>query len=177
MFCNPGPQSKIGRAIGILLISKFGWGFTKTVVESRVLVRRIFFYIIWKLLWMALFWATAFDFWVPPSWPKMALNPKETWNWVKINLNNEGGTEPGATQIKLAFNKIPNHRKGSWKILFLSMILLYFDRFSCQYWYLLIRKVQHKTIEQSIRTLNTKSYEGAVRNIVWLHGFQSLPTP
>ena len=43
MFCNPGPQSKIGRAIGILLISKFGWGSTKTVVESRVLVRGNFF--------------------------------------------------------------------------------------------------------------------------------------
>ena len=43
MFCNPGPQSKIGRAIGILLISKFGWGYTKTVVESRVLVRGNFF--------------------------------------------------------------------------------------------------------------------------------------
>ena len=42
MFCNPGPQSKIGRTIGILLISKFGWGSTKTVVESRVLVRGIF---------------------------------------------------------------------------------------------------------------------------------------
>ena len=43
MFCNPGPQSKIGRAIGILLISKFGWGSTKTVVESFVLVRGNFF--------------------------------------------------------------------------------------------------------------------------------------
>ena len=36
-----------------------------------------FFYIIWKLMYIALFWAVTFNFWVPPSWPKMALNPKK----------------------------------------------------------------------------------------------------
>ena len=41
------------------------------------LSEEFFFYIIRKLFCMALFWATAFDFWVPPSWPKMFLNPKK----------------------------------------------------------------------------------------------------
>ena len=49
----------------------------KTVVESPVRARGIFFYIIWKLIWMALFWTMKFNFWVPPSWPKMALNRKK----------------------------------------------------------------------------------------------------
>ena len=32
---------------------------------------RDFFYIIWKLIYVALFWAVALNFWVPPSWLKM----------------------------------------------------------------------------------------------------------
>ena len=36
-----------------------------------------FLYIIWKLMYIALFWAVAFNFRVPPSWPKMALSPKK----------------------------------------------------------------------------------------------------
>ena len=45
-------------------------------------------------MYIALFWAVAFNFWVPPSWPKMALNPKKR---LKIDLksifNHEGGTQ------------------------------------------------------------------------------------
>ena len=44
MFSNPGPQTKIGRAMGILLIPRFGWGSTKMVVVFLVLVRGIFLY-------------------------------------------------------------------------------------------------------------------------------------
>ena len=42
-----------------------------------------FLYIIWKLMYIALFWAVTFNFWVLPSWPKMALNPKRR---LKIDL-------------------------------------------------------------------------------------------
>ena len=30
-----------------------------------------------KLIYIALFWAVTLNFWVPPSWPKMALNTKK----------------------------------------------------------------------------------------------------
>ena len=30
-----------------------------------------FLYIIWKLMYVALFWAVTFNFWVPPSWLKI----------------------------------------------------------------------------------------------------------
>ena len=76
MFSNLGPQTKIGRAIGILLIPRFLLGSTKNSVSFLVLVRGIF-YIILKLIYMALFGATALNFWVPFSWAKMALNPKK----------------------------------------------------------------------------------------------------
>ena len=52
-------------------------GSTKNVVRFLVLVRGNFFYIIWKLIYIALFWAVTVNFLVPPSWPKMALNPKK----------------------------------------------------------------------------------------------------
>ena len=35
------------------------------------LSEEIFFYIIWKLMYIALFWAVALIFWVPPSWLKI----------------------------------------------------------------------------------------------------------
>ena len=52
-------------------------GSTKNVVRFLVLVRGIFFNIIWKLIDIALFWAVALNFCVPSSLPKMALNPKK----------------------------------------------------------------------------------------------------
>ena len=51
-------------------------GSTKNVVRFLVLVRGNFFYIIWKLIYVALFWALTLNFWVSTSWPKMTLNPK-----------------------------------------------------------------------------------------------------
>ena len=42
---------------------------------------------------MALFLAMKFNFWVPPSWPKMALNEKKYKIDLKINFNHEGGTQ------------------------------------------------------------------------------------
>ena len=45
-------------------------------------------------MYIALFWAVALNFWVLPSWPKMALNQKKR---LKIDLksifNHEGGTQ------------------------------------------------------------------------------------
>ena len=46
-------------------------GSTKSSDTFLLLVRRIFFYIIWKLIYIALFWAVALIFWVPPSWLKI----------------------------------------------------------------------------------------------------------
>ena len=78
MFWNPGPQNEIGRAIGILLISKFGWGSTKTVVESRVLVRGIFFLYHLKAYLNGFILSHDIKFLDAPSWSKMALNPKKS---------------------------------------------------------------------------------------------------
>ena len=35
------------------------------------LSEEFFFYIIWKLMYIALFWHLTFNFWVPPSWLKI----------------------------------------------------------------------------------------------------------
>ena len=57
MFSNPGTQTKIGGAMGISLIPRFWSGSTKNSVNFLVFVRG-FFYIIWKLISMALSWIT-----------------------------------------------------------------------------------------------------------------------
>ena len=43
---------------------------------------------------MALFIATTLNFWVPPSWPKMALHPKKKRHKIDLKsiFNHEGGT-------------------------------------------------------------------------------------
>ena len=43
---------------------------------------------------MALFCATALNFGVPPSWPKMALNPKKRHKIdLKLIFNHDGGAQ------------------------------------------------------------------------------------
>ena len=86
IFSNPGTQTKIGRAMRILFILRFWSDSTEGSFTFLVLVRRHIFYIIWKLIHLALFWVVILNFWVPPSWPKMALNPKKTENILKINF-------------------------------------------------------------------------------------------
>ena len=49
----------------------------KALLLFLYLSQENFLYIIWKLMYIALFWHVTFNFWVPPSWPKMALNPKK----------------------------------------------------------------------------------------------------
>ena len=44
MFSNPGPQTKIGWAMGILLIPRFWSGSTRNSVSFFVLVRETFLY-------------------------------------------------------------------------------------------------------------------------------------
>ena len=94
MFSNPGSKTKIGQAMGILLILRFWSGSTKTVVEFLVLVRGNFFYIIWNLIWMVLFWATAQNFLVPPPYLKIDFKSILCLFFgFKAILGHEGGTQ------------------------------------------------------------------------------------
>ena len=55
--------------------------------------QRNFLKIIWKLIYMALFWATALKFLVHPSWPKMACNTKRLKIFLKSIFIHEGCTQ------------------------------------------------------------------------------------
>ena len=46
---------------------------TKSSGRFSVIVRGNLFYIILKLMYLALFWAVTLNFWLPPSWPKTAI--------------------------------------------------------------------------------------------------------
>ena len=57
--------------IGLYPKLKFVLGSIISSVTFLVLVKRVFFYLIWELIYMALFWAMALINFVPPSWPKI----------------------------------------------------------------------------------------------------------
>ena len=66
LFCESGTQTKICRAMGILLILRFWFGSTKRSVTFLILVRG-------KLISMDLFWATTSIHLVPPAWLKKLI--------------------------------------------------------------------------------------------------------
>ena len=76
MFCNPCPQTKIGRAMGILLIPRFWSGSNKTVVEFLVLVRGNFFLYHLK---------PCLNGFILSHNPKSSCN--WNWNWLELAEN------------------------------------------------------------------------------------------
>ena len=72
MFSNPGSKTKIGQAMGILLIPRFWLGSTKTVVEFLVLVRGIFFFYHLKPYLNGFILSHDSKFLGAPIWPHLA---------------------------------------------------------------------------------------------------------
>ena len=54
--------------IGLYPKLKFVLGSIISSVTFLVLVKRVFFYLIWELIYMALFWAAMLTNFGPPSW-------------------------------------------------------------------------------------------------------------
>ena len=73
MFSNQGPQTNIGWAMGIFWFQDFDWAPLETLYLISYLSEKTFFYIIWKLVYMDLFWAKDLNFLVDPSWLKIGF--------------------------------------------------------------------------------------------------------
>ena len=74
MLARQALRQKLAKQWGFCWFQGFDGAPLKTLSLFFYLSEGISFYIIGKPIWMALFWAVTLNFWVLPSWPKMALN-------------------------------------------------------------------------------------------------------
>ena len=89
MFSNPGPQTKIGQAMGILLILRFWSGSTKTGLEFLVLVGGFFLYHLNGFIFNH-----GFNFLGAPFMAYNGLKSKKIHKFdLKSIFNHEGGTQ------------------------------------------------------------------------------------